>query len=124
MSTRSPSRTDALERAQRIGKAIADIGRLRILAVLRDRELCVCHLVDLLELDPSTVSRHVKALREAGLVSVRKEGRWLHCRRSESSGLVGAAIDELVAGAPEVERDLARLDASSGDCEESCGPNC
>jgi DNA-binding transcriptional ArsR family regulator len=58
----------------KITKAISDQNRVRILAALNGRELCVCQLVALLELAPSTVSKHISILRNADLVESRKEG--------------------------------------------------
>lgn len=64
----------------RIAKALGDETRLRALAALRDGELCLCHVVALLELAPSTVSKHLDLLCQAGLVQRRKDGRWCHFR--------------------------------------------
>jgi ArsR family transcriptional regulator len=59
-----------------ITKALGDETRLRLLMALRSGELCLCQLIDLLELAPSTVSKHMALLQQAGLVERRKEGRW------------------------------------------------
>lgn len=64
-----------------VAKALADPGRLRVLLALRHRELCVCQIVELLNLASSTVSRHMAVLRQAGLVRSRKDGRWIYYRR-------------------------------------------
>ena len=61
-------------------KAIGDSNRVRILCVLRGRELCVCQIVKMLDLAPSTVSKHLSILRQARLVEDRKDGRWMHYR--------------------------------------------
>ena len=61
-------------------KAIADPNRVRILSVLQERELCVCQITKMLELAPSTVSKHLFILRQARLIEDRKEGRWMHYR--------------------------------------------
>ncbi len=61
-------------------KALADANRLRILCALRKGELCVCQLIALLKLAPSTVSKHLSVLRAAGWVQSRKNGRWVHYR--------------------------------------------
>ncbi len=61
-------------------KALSDGNRLRTVMALRSGELCVCHLTELLQLAPSTVSRHMTVLRRAGLVENRREGRWIHYR--------------------------------------------
>ena len=63
-------------------KALADENRLRALRALQEGELCVCRLIALLELAPSTVSKHLSILRSARLVESRKEGRWLYYRLS------------------------------------------
>lgn len=100
----------ALTRVRELGKALSDPSRLRILGALKGRELCVCHLVSMLDVDASNVSRHVSALRRAGLLSVRKEGRWLHCQRADPDATLWAVVDEMLAGAPELSRDREALD--------------
>ncbi|HSW02527.1 MAG TPA: metalloregulator ArsR/SmtB family transcription factor [Sedimentisphaerales bacterium] len=59
-------------------KAMADGNRLRVLMALTGGELCVCQIVELLQLAPSTVSKHMSILRQAGLVEGRKDGRWMY----------------------------------------------
>jgi len=65
-------------------KALSDESRVRILCALEGRELCVCQLIELLGLAPSTVSKHLSILRGARLVESRKEGRWAHYRLAEA----------------------------------------
>ncbi|MST94079.1 MAG: ArsR family transcriptional regulator [Pedosphaera sp.] len=59
-------------------KALADPTRVRILAALRGRELCVCELCDALQVSQSTLSTHLQVIRDAGLVRTRKEGKWIY----------------------------------------------
>jgi len=59
-----------------IAKALGDENRLRALLALRNGELCLCQLIELLQLAPSTISKHMDVLYVAGLVTRRKEGRW------------------------------------------------
>jgi len=61
----------------RLFKALGDETRLRIVALLAHGELCVCHLEETLQLSQPKVSRHLAILRRAGLVDVRREGRWM-----------------------------------------------
>jgi ArsR family transcriptional regulator len=63
-------------RAARLFHALSDETRLAILELLQDGEHCVCDLQDALEAAQSRLSFHLKVLREAGLVTDRKEGRW------------------------------------------------
>jgi ArsR family transcriptional regulator, arsenate/arsenite/antimonite-responsive transcriptional repressor len=76
--------------------ALSDPRRLQILAVLRDGERCVCDLQADLGLAQSLLSFHLKTLRDAGLVSVRRSGRWAHYSLSiPALRQVGSAIAEL-----------------------------
>jgi DNA-binding transcriptional ArsR family regulator len=59
-----------------ITKALSDENRVRALMMLRNGELCLCQLIEMLRLAPSTVSKHMGILYQAGLVDARKEGRW------------------------------------------------
>ena len=74
--------TTAIEpaRAVKLFHALSDETRLAILAMLRDGERCVCDLQDDLEAAQSRLSFHLRVLREAGLVTDRREGRWSYYR--------------------------------------------
>jgi len=65
-----------------VASALGDPSRARVLMALRHGELCVCQITELLRLAPSTVSKHLATLKQAGLVESRKEGRWIHYRLS------------------------------------------
>ena len=60
-----------------ITNALADGSRVRALLALTHGQLCVCQIVELFQLAPSTVSKHLSILRQADLVEARKEGRWM-----------------------------------------------
>ena len=66
-----------------ITKALADENRLRAIGLLRGRELCLCQIVEVLGLAPSTVSKHMSILHQARLVESRKQGRWAYFRLAE-----------------------------------------
>jgi ArsR family transcriptional regulator len=66
-----------------ITKALSDENRLRAIGLLRKRELCLCQIVEVLGLAPSTVSKHMSILHQARLVESRKEGRWAYFRLAE-----------------------------------------
>lgn len=59
-------------------KVLAHPVRLRILALLRDGEMCVCQIVEVLGVATSTTSEHLTELRKSGLLAERKEGRWVY----------------------------------------------
>ena len=95
-------------------KALADENRLRALCALRGGELCVCQIIALLELAPSTVSKHLSLLRSARLVDSRKNGRWMHYRLSEefrapSTGKMLTLLFEDLERADRIAEDRKRL---------------
>jgi ArsR family transcriptional regulator, arsenate/arsenite/antimonite-responsive transcriptional repressor len=63
-----------------ITKALSDETRVRALVSLADGELCVCQIIEVLGLSPSTVSKHMSILQQAGLIERRKDGRWHYYR--------------------------------------------
>jgi ArsR family transcriptional regulator len=94
-------------------KACADATRLRILLLLGEGQLCVCEIVDVLDMPQGKVSRHLAVLRRAGLVDDERRGTWIHYSLSKPrtsldrrlrTWLKGEARDSEQAGA-----DLVRL---------------
>jgi len=76
-----------LDSAVAVARALGHPARLRAVAALRSGELCVCQITEILKLAPSTVSAHIKELRQAGLVVERKEGRWVHIGLTDDPAL-------------------------------------
>src|SRR5690242_7620727 len=66
-----------------ITKALADENRLRAIGLLRGPELCLCQIIEVLRLAPSTVSKHMSILHQARLVESRKVGRWAYFRLAD-----------------------------------------
>lgn len=96
-------------------KALSDRTRLRILLLLRGRELCVGQIMAALELSPSTVSKHVAVLKSVGLVSDRKSGKWVFCSLSspfpeEEKGTLFSLIVRELSDSQEILNDTKRLD--------------
>ena len=89
-----------MERAIAFARVIGDVTRLRIVAALRQQELCVCELCDALEVTQSTLSTHLSFLRENGVVGTRKEGRWIYYRLARE---VKRPIDAIYASFADIE---------------------
>jgi ArsR family transcriptional regulator len=79
---------DALDESVEVFKALADPVRLRLLNLIGEGEVCVCHLYEAMDLPQSTVSRHLGYLRKRGLVIGRKEGLWVYYRLAKPAGEV------------------------------------
>jgi len=72
-----------LETFETVSKAVADPSRVRILKLLEGGELCVCQITTVLGLAPATASKHLAALKIAGLLQQRRDGKWVHYRLAE-----------------------------------------
>ena len=83
-----------------ITKALSDKNRIRILMALHvNDELCVCNINELLELAPSTVSKHLFLIKNARFLKARKDGRWMHYRLNrdqDAPGTVTQALEWIV----------------------------
>ena len=73
------------EQTSKIFKAFCDPNRVHIFHILQDGEKCACHLLDMLHIGQSTLSHHMKILCDSGLVSSRKEGKWVHYKINQKS---------------------------------------
>lgn len=77
-------------------KALGDENRLRILSMLQSEERCACVLLEYIHLSQPTLSHHMKILCEAGLVTGRKEGKWVYYSLNRvRAGLAEQALEEL-----------------------------
>ena len=95
-------------------KALADENRVRVLAAVQGRELCVCQIVELLGLAQSTVSKHLSILHQARLLDSRKEGRWIFYRSADEDSPIeareiAAVVSKLFASNREGGEDAKRL---------------
>lgn len=111
-------------------RALGDEGRLRALLAVRQQELCVCQITELLSLAPSTVSKHMTILKQANLVDSRKEGRWMYYRMSleHASPAVQSMMEALLSDLtyhPDAVQDARRLaEIVATDPEELCRRQC
>lgn len=110
----APRTTATVRQITRLAKALGDPQRLRALMALRGGELCVCALIALLRLAPSTVSKHMQVLEQAGLITARKSGRWVHYQLADRTApphvrAMLRAIATALAQDATVSRDAKRL---------------
>lgn len=88
--------------------ALADRTRLRILNLLRGREVCVCYFVEILGETQPKVSRHLAYLRRVGLVATRRDGKWIHYSLARPEDAQVAGVLDATLSAIEHERDMRR----------------
>jgi ArsR family transcriptional regulator, arsenate/arsenite/antimonite-responsive transcriptional repressor len=58
-------------------KVLSDENRLRILFMLREKNLCACEMLELLSISGATLSSHLKIMKLSGIISQKKDGRWI-----------------------------------------------
>jgi ArsR family transcriptional regulator, arsenate/arsenite/antimonite-responsive transcriptional repressor len=109
-----PRGTELMRDLIAVLKALADENRVRALMALVPQELCVCQIVELLGLAPSTVSKHMAILKQARLVDSRKEGRWMFYRLAEDNAPAEAKqmtllVAQMLADAPQSRADAKEL---------------
>jgi ArsR family transcriptional regulator, arsenate/arsenite/antimonite-responsive transcriptional repressor len=99
-----------------IFKALSDETRLRIIKLLEEGELCVCDITAALDMVQPKVSFHLSALKEAGLIKDRKQGKWIHYSLNEKDlfrrMLILSACERMQDSA--VSEDRKRLNAFLG----------
>ena len=100
----------------RVFRVMSSHVRLRILNLLMNEELCVCDLVNVLNIRQATVSRHLGYLRLSGFVTVRKHGTWMYFRMSEPRNNFEEKLRECLVICrelmPQWTRDVATLTQS------------
>lgn len=95
--------------------ALSDETRLRLLCLMKGREVCVCHLQGVLKTNQPKISRHLAYLRRAGLVEGRRDGRWTHYRLKELDGDLGKILSQTLShlsNQPRIKADKLRLKQS------------
>jgi DNA-binding transcriptional ArsR family regulator len=100
----------------KIFKALADPTRLRIMILLRRRDLCVCELMFILGMEQSRISHHMRVLRDAGIAEDVREGRWIIYRVPEEAraflaGLFAGALRERIGLSREAAEDARKLES-------------
>lgn len=94
--------------------ALAETTRLRLLNLMAGREVCVCYFVEILGQGQPKISRHLAYLRRAGIVSARREGKWMHYRitppaDAAAASILGATLASLQSH-KQMQADRAKLD--------------
>lgn len=90
--------------------ALADPTRLRLLNLMVGREVCVCYFVEILKQGQPKISRHLAYLRNAGIVSARREGKWMHYSiERPDDAAANSVLDSVLASFRENKDMLADL---------------
>lgn len=93
--------------------ALADRTRLRLLNILGNDEVCVCFFAEVIGTNQPKISRHLAYLKRAGLVSARRDGKWMHYRviepKYQRAKEVFAGVREMLKEDKEMQADRKKL---------------
>ena len=111
------------EKLSRIFRVISSPARLRILVAIGNGEACVCHLEEILGYRQSYISQHLMALRSAGVLETRREGRYIFYRLRDKRMLKLIQEAGVIAGVPEDDiKPMSKLETISKCSCPSCKP--
>jgi ArsR family transcriptional regulator, arsenate/arsenite/antimonite-responsive transcriptional repressor len=98
---------------ERFFQALGDNTRLRLLNLMGTQEICVCYFVEILQQPQPKISRHLAYLRSAGIVTPRRDGKWMHYRivmpPNEGAAAVLRQILQWFAEEKTMQADRAKL---------------
>jgi ArsR family transcriptional regulator, arsenate/arsenite/antimonite-responsive transcriptional repressor len=106
---------------EKMFKALGDKSRLRIVNMLSQKALCVCEITQVLQLSQSTVSGHLKVLKEARLVEDVKDGLWVEYRLNRDEPFISKILKTVTeALATDASMENERESAKKADREVIC----
>jgi ArsR family transcriptional regulator len=110
-----------VKQLEKILKALADKNRLRIINMLTQRAMCVCEITEVLSLSQSTVSGHLRVLKDAGLLDDTKDGLWVEYSLNRDDSFVTELVD-LVTDSLSSDKEMTaeQLKAKSANRENLC----
>ena len=100
-----------LNRYEAVMKAASDPTRVRILKILESGEICVCQIIAVIQLSQPTISNHLSLLKSAGLITDRKDKKWVLYSLDGQDGYAGSVLRNLrgwLNDDPLIERDRER----------------
>jgi ArsR family transcriptional regulator, arsenate/arsenite/antimonite-responsive transcriptional repressor len=92
--------------------ALSDPTRLRLLSLMKRREICVCYLQEVLGTNQPKISRHLAYLKRAGLVEARRDGKWAHYRLKKLDGEMQKILSQTLVRLgleTQIKKDAQRL---------------
>jgi ArsR family transcriptional regulator len=93
---------------ERFFRALADRTRLRLINLMAGGEVCVCFFVEILGTNQPKISRHLAYLKRAGIVTARREGKWMHYRLATPPDEYAAEVLRGVRGWLEADKEMQR----------------
>jgi ArsR family transcriptional regulator len=104
---------DGFQEMSDVLKLLSDRSRLTILALLQVQDLCVCEIVDIMQMSQPNVSQHMRKLKAGGLVKESKRGQWVYYSLHTEGK---SYVRELIAQLPSVQEKMNDLRLRERSC--------
>jgi len=108
-----------IERSANLLKILGDKTRLTMVAMLKQRECCVCEFLEVFEMSQPSISQHLRKLKDAGLVKEERRGQWIYYSLNRESDLFGL-IEDILAHVPEQTEKIKQIIKSNPTLRCGC----
>lgn len=104
-----------IEKAAALLKLLGDKTRLTIISILKKRECCVCELLEVFETSQPSISRHLRKLKDLGLVKEERRGQWIYYSLNQNSDLYGF-LEEILEHVQEPLEKIQQIEKANSCC--------
>ncbi|MGG5254677.1 ArsR/SmtB family transcription factor [Neobacillus sp. SM06] len=108
-----------LERAANVLKLLGDKTRLTIVAILKQRECCVCEFQEVFEMSQPSISQHLRKLKDAGMVKEERRGQWIYYSLNQKSELY-ELVDTILEHVPDQTEKIKMIEKSNPTLRCGC----
>ena len=108
-----------LERAANMLKLLGDKTRLTIVAILKQRECCVCEFQEVFDMSQPSISQHLRKLKDAGLVKEERRGQWIYYSLNQKSELY-ELVDTILEHVPDQTEKIKMIEKSNPTLRCGC----
>lgn len=111
--------TVELERLAKILKLLGDKTRLTIVGILKQRECCVCELLDVFDMSQPSISQHLRKLKDAALIKEERRGQWIYYSLNQQNELYGL-IEDILGHVPDLKDKIKMIEKSKAKLRCGC----
>ena len=108
-----------LDRAANVLKLLGDKTRLAIIAILKQRECCVCEFLEVFEMSQPSISQHLRKLKDAGMVKEERRGQWIYYSLNQLTDLYGL-IEDILEHVPDQKEKIQQIEKSNPTLKCGC----
>ncbi|MBT2733485.1 metalloregulator ArsR/SmtB family transcription factor [Bacillus sp. ISL-7] len=108
-----------LERSANALKLLGDKTRLTIVAILKQRECCVCEFLEVFDMSQPSISQHLRKLKDAGMVKEERRGQWIYYSLNSQSDFYGL-IEDILEHVPDQIEKIKQIDKSNPTLRCGC----